>query len=103
MNSGAVGRLDLVHNIPGPPIVVDVSALSVLDECALDRLVRLRLRARRLGTHVELVNASRELLDLLALAGLSDVFRSGVETNGMPEQPEELLVDEEVDSRDASI
>ena len=103
MSSGVESCLDVVRDVPGPPIVVDVGALSALDERGLDRLVRLRLRARRLGTYVELVNASRELLDLLALAGLSDVFRSGVETNRLPEQPEELLIDEEVDSGDASV
>jgi ABC-type transporter Mla MlaB component len=51
-----------------------VSALTHADEIALEALTRLQLAAQRLGTSIRLRNASAELVDLLALFGLSDVL-----------------------------
>ncbi|MDQ1535236.1 MAG: hypothetical protein QOF28_2997 [Actinomycetota bacterium] len=64
---------------PRPPIDCDVSALTHADELALETLTRLQLAAQRLGTSIRLRNASAELVDLLALFGLSDVLPVVVE------------------------
>lgn len=55
------------------PLVCDVSRLPA-DICTVGALARLQLLAGRQGLRVELENASSELLDLLELAGLSDVL-----------------------------
>jgi anti-anti-sigma regulatory factor len=57
-----------------PPIDCDVSALTHADELALEALARLQLAAQRMGTSIRLCNASAQLVDLLALFGLSDVL-----------------------------
>jgi ABC-type transporter Mla MlaB component len=44
------------------------------DAVTVDALARLQLAARRRSCRVQLRNASRELLDLVALMGLEDVF-----------------------------
>jgi len=86
-------------------IVVDVSALTEPDPAVLDALVRLQLAARRLGSSIRLENACSELVDLLALVGLSDVLPvvcgSGVEMDRQVEQREQVRVDEEVETGDA--
>jgi anti-anti-sigma regulatory factor len=87
-------------------IVVDVSALTEPDPAVLDALVRLQLAARRLGSSIRLENACGELVDLLALVGLSEVLPvcggSGVEVDRQIEQREQVLVDEEIDTRDTT-
>ena len=88
-------------------VVVDASALTEPDPVILDALVRLQLAAQRLGTSIRLQNPCPELIDLLALVGLSDVLPvdcdgSGVEMDRQVEHREEVLVDEEVDTRDAT-
>ena len=91
---------------PQPSIVIDVSALTEPDPVLLDSLVRLQLAAQRLGTSIRLQNACAGLVDLLELAGLSDVLPvmcgSGVEIDRQTEQREQVLVDEEIDTRDAT-
>jgi len=87
--------------------VVDVSALTEPDPVILDALVRLQLAAQRLGASIRLQNPCPELVDLLALVGLSDVLPvdcdgSGVEMDRQVEDREQVLVDEEVDTRDAT-
>ena len=59
---------------PLPPIDCDVSALTNADAHALEALTRLQLTAQRMGTSIRLRNASAQLVDLLALFGLSDVL-----------------------------
>ena len=97
-----------------PPIDCDVSALTDADELALEALVRLQLTARRLGRTIRLRNASAQLVDLLALVGLTDVLPvvcdgdaekggSGVEVNGQVEQRKQVGVDEVVDRGDAAV
>jgi ABC-type transporter Mla MlaB component len=44
------------------------------DAAALDALARLALRLRRCGYQLKLRDASGELLDLIELAGLSEVL-----------------------------
>jgi len=91
---------------PRDAIVVDVSTLTEPDSVILDSLVRLQLAAHRLGTSIRLQNPCAELVDLLALAGLSDVLPvscgSGVEIDRKVEQREQVLVDEEIDAGDAT-
>lgn len=98
---------------PLPPIDCDVSSLTDADELALEALVRLQLTARRLGRTIRLRNASAQLVDLLALVGLTDVLQvptdaadaegSGVEVNGQVEQRKKVRVDEVVDRGDAAL
>jgi hypothetical protein len=63
-------------------IVCDVGSLPP-DVAAIDALARLQLTARRLGLEIKLRQASSELQDLLAFAGLRDVL--GLEPGGQPE------------------
>jgi anti-anti-sigma regulatory factor len=86
-------------------VVIDVSALAEPDPQILDALVRLQLAAQRRGASIRLENACPVLVDLLALAGLSEVLpvlrASGVEMDRQTEQREEARVDEEVETGDA--
>ena len=61
------------------PIVLDVNAVPP-DALTVDMLARLQLTAHRLGTRLELRDASAELLELIDFAGLGDVLR--VEARG---------------------
>jgi anti-anti-sigma regulatory factor len=54
-------------------ITCDLGALETPDAEVLDGLLRLHLAVHRLGGSLRLRNASPQLLDLLALAGLDDV------------------------------
>ncbi|HEY5170700.1 MAG TPA: hypothetical protein VIK54_03125 [Acidimicrobiia bacterium] len=88
---------------PAPPrsivIACDVSRLVDPDGPALDALARLRLTAHRLGVTIELHNACPVLVDLIALAGLTDVLvvaDSGIEVDRQVEEREQVRVDEEV-------
>ena len=85
-------------------MVIDVSALTAPDERTLEVLLRLQLIARRCGASIRLHHARAELIDLLALVGLSDVLpvvvESGLESDRLIEEREQLLVDEEVDPGD---
>jgi hypothetical protein len=91
---------------PLPPsrlIVCDVSQITEPDLLALDVLARLLVAARRLGLSIRLHNAGAALVDLLDLAGLSDVLvvaESGVEPDRKVEEREEVGVDEEVHRSD---
>ncbi len=73
-------------------IVCDVRSV-VPDGAALDALARLQLNARRLGLQIRLRNASSELRDLIAFAGLDQVLR--LELEGQPEEGEERFRVEE--------
>jgi hypothetical protein len=86
-------------------VVCDVGTVADPDVAAVDGLARLQLTFRRLGMDVGLRNASRELLDLIALLGLRDVLtvcvESGLETGGQAEEREQSLgVEEEADPDD---
>jgi hypothetical protein len=67
-------------------IACDVGALTSPDIRAIDMLARLHLCVRRLGGDLVLRNCSRELLELIAFAGLRDVLR--VEPGRQPEERE---------------
>jgi ABC-type transporter Mla MlaB component len=54
-------------------VCVDASGLDA-DAAAVDALARLALLVRRCGCEIRLQNASAELVDLIDLAGLSDVL-----------------------------
>jgi anti-anti-sigma regulatory factor len=88
---------------PAGPFVCDVSQITEPDELALEALARLQLTAQRLGVSIRLHNAGAALVDLLALAGLSDVLvvaESVVEPDREVEEREEVGVDEEVHRSD---
>jgi hypothetical protein len=90
--------------VPEPPtrpiFVVDVRGMPP-DARTFETLARLQLIVRRAGASVRLRHACPRLCDLLAWSGLADVLpvvrESGVERDGLVEQREELVVDEEVD------
>ena len=82
-------------------IVVEAGALDA-DVSTLDALARLQLNAKRIGQSIRLSNASSELRQLIALAGLSEVLR--VESLREPEQREDALgVQEERQLPDSTI
>jgi hypothetical protein len=93
-----------VEPAPPPPrrsivIVCDVSQIVDPDRPALEALARLQLTALRLGVTIQLQNACPVLVDLIALAGLTDVLvvaDSGVEVDRQVEEREQARVDEEV-------
>ena len=80
----------------------DIAGLAA-DLTAVDALARFHLAARRCGYRLELRGASRELQDLLDLAGLCLVpvpDGSGLELRGKAEQGEQLGVEERGDLAD---
>jgi hypothetical protein len=83
------------------PIVIDVSALTDLDEDLLDALIRLQLAARRNGLTVELREACPRLLDALEFCGLRDQLV--VEVHRVAEEAEQRGIDEEVDAPDTPV
>jgi hypothetical protein len=94
-----------VPSRPQAPIVLGVDAHGLAPtEQTLDGLLRLQLRARRLGASVELRNASPGLVDLLRFTGLTEVLpvapESGLDPERKVEEGKETRVDEEVDARD---
>ena len=86
-------------------LACDVGRLGA-DLATVDALARLQLLARRRGCHLELLGASRELRDLLELAGLAHVVPvsggSALGVGGQAEQGEQLGVEERGDARDPS-
>ena len=76
----------------------DAGGLCDVDVATVGALARAQLAAGRLGCELRLHGASRELLDLLALAGLDDVLRRCplcVEPRRKAEEREEPLGGEE--------
>lgn len=63
----------LMGERPADVFVCDVQGLEA-DAVAVDALCRLQLAARRHSCRVRLRHASAELLDLVALMGLTDVL-----------------------------
>jgi hypothetical protein len=83
-------------------IVHDVGAISLPDAGTIDALARLQLGALRHGFRLRLRGASAELLELIALVGLSDALP--VVPQGQPEDREERLgVEEEAELDDPSL
>lgn len=84
---------------PHHGILLDCDVAGVEpDAVTVDALARLQLAARRRNCRIRLRNASDELLDLVALLGLGEVFAeagSGVQSRGEPEQRKERLGAEE--------
>ena len=86
-------------------IECDVSSLERADLATVDVLARLALEARRLGAMLQLARPSRELREMVALAGLEEVLpcaeRSGLESEREAELREEPLgIEEERDPAD---
>jgi ABC-type transporter Mla MlaB component len=80
----------------------DVGHLQRADIATVDALARAHLNARRLGTSLCIVNASRDLRDLIALAGLTGVLlgRDGREAE---EREEALGVEERGEADDLPV
>jgi ABC-type transporter Mla MlaB component len=84
-------------------ITYDVSALTEMDEHALDALARLLLVARRAGASIELQNVRRPLLDLLTFVGLAEELHLEPNRqipNRQIKEREQVGIDEEVDGGD---
>jgi ABC-type transporter Mla MlaB component len=96
---------DLLTETDVHAVNCDASGLSHADVTSIDALARLQLTARRNGCALTLRHASGQLLDLLRLAGLSDVVPIGapsaLEPGRQPEQAEQAGVDEVVEPGDA--
>ncbi len=85
-------------------IVCDIGSVSQSDVAVVDALCRMRLAARRRGSQLVVRNASRPLLDLIDLIGLTGILPvadSRGEVDGQPEEREHpLRVEEERDPAD---
>jgi ABC-type transporter Mla MlaB component len=57
----------------GRVILCDVGGIVDPDAVAVDAVARLQLTAKRLGCELHLRGAGAELLELIALAGLSEI------------------------------
>ncbi len=64
---------ELLSGCHGRAVRCDVAGVPA-DATTIDALARLQLAASRNGCRVRLRNASAELLDMVALMGLSDVL-----------------------------
>jgi ABC-type transporter Mla MlaB component len=79
----------------------DLGDLAPADLRTVDVLARLQLTAMRHGSALCLRRAPAAVLELVVLAGLTSILRSGVEVVGQPEQREEAGgVQEEGDAGD---
>ena len=91
---------------PRPILVIDVDGLPP-DARTLETLARLQLAVHRAGASIQVRHACPRLCDLLRWSGLADVLPvvqdSGVERDGLVEEREELVVDEEVDRRNPAV
>lgn len=68
-------------------VLCDAAELAA-DAATVDALARMQLTARRHGAEIRLVQASEDLLGLIALMGLQDVLReqpSGVDAGRQAE------------------
>ena len=80
----------------------DVGHLACADLGMLGALARASLNARRQGARLRVVNASRELQELIELVGLDDVLLGRRERQ--PEEREEALgVEERGEADDATV
>ena len=76
--------------------------MSTVSLATVEALARLQLAARRMGLDLRLNVVSRELRDLIQLAGLTQVL--GVEPRGQPEEREQRVgVEEEGELGDAIV
>ena len=76
--------------------------MSTVSLANVEALARLQLAARRMGLDLRLHVVSRELRDLIQLAGLTQVL--GVEPRGQPEEREQRVgVEEEGELGDAIV
>lgn len=116
--SGRIDRADipglceraqlLVTREAANQLVCDVGAIAEPDAVTVDALARLHLTARRLGCELRISHASRELQDLVAFMGLSDVVPlsagSDLEARRQTKEREQRVrVEEERDPADPAI
>jgi len=67
---------------------VDVASIMSCDLGTVDRLARCALEARRQGHRIRLVGAPPELVELLALSGLTRVIPAALARGGDPDAGE---------------
>jgi anti-anti-sigma regulatory factor len=60
-----------------PTLVIDVGGVRAADVGTIGALARVALDARRRGDRIQIVGASPELVELLALSGLTRVLGLG--------------------------
>jgi hypothetical protein len=92
MSCGARGGPTFMSPPGRVPFACDVTGVRA-DAGAIAALAGLQLAARRIGCELRLRNASSELTELVAFAGLADVLR--VEPRREAEEREERLRVEE--------
>ncbi len=101
-------ELCAIHLPRRDPLICDVASLVRPDCATVEALARLQLAARRLQRQICLRDASRELVELVTLAGLADVLPceggSRVQVGRQAEEREESRgVQEERDAGDATV
>ena len=87
-------------------VTCDVSALRKPDAATIDALARLQLTARRLGRQLQLRQASRELVALLAFMGLAGVVQLSAASRlraETEEREEPRRVEERVERDDPAV
>jgi hypothetical protein len=91
----------VTHSMHGE-VICEAAALTRPDLSTIDALARLQLAARRNGCAFQLRNPPDQLLDLLWLAGLTNVVgqRSAFEPQRQREQTEQAGVQEVVEPGD---
>jgi anti-anti-sigma regulatory factor len=74
-------------------VVLDLAAIGDADVVTIESLARLQLTVRRAGGWIRFCGAGRELHELVAMMGLTEILRfdtgSGVEARGKAEKREE--------------
>ena len=83
-------------------IVCDVGAIPAPDVGTIDVLARLQLGAFRHGVALRLRGASSELLELIALVGLSDVLTDELQRQA-EDREQRLRVEEEGELDDPAV
>ena len=61
----------------GPSLILDLEAVQFIDSTGLGMLVSILKEARQAGGNVRLINPSREVMRLLQITGLEQVFEIG--------------------------
>lgn len=105
------GSRAVVMIVDGDEVVVWEPPLGVRPDLAvIDRLTRMQLDARRRGYVLRLRNPCVDMLALVELVGLSELFGvdaaeplGSVEVLGQPERGEQLGVQEVVEADDAAV
>jgi len=96
----------VVMIVDGAEVVVWEPPVGVRPDLAvIDRLARLLLTARRQGCELRLRNPCPDMVGLIHLVGLAEVFGldASVDVVGQPEHGEQLGIQEVVQSRELAV